>query len=93
MRDLFLTIYICTYLYVPEHAMLKIVDRNVAGFLPASIVCREGLTVREVKPWDSDQWTSMKCLQGRAELEQLHMESNSQCSQHLFIPQLHDSLT
>ena len=30
---------------------------------------------------------------GLAELEQLLMESNSQRSRHLFIPQLHDSLT
>ena len=29
----------------------------------------------------------MRCLQGLAELEQLHMESNSPCSRHLFIPQ------
>ena len=29
---------------------------------------------------------------GLAELEQLHMESNSERSRHLFIPQLHNSL-
>ena len=28
---------------------------------------------------------------GLAELELLHMESNSECSRHLFIPQLHNS--
>ena len=41
MGDLFLTIYVCTYvhtwyvrMYVPENVTLRNVDRNVAGFLP-----------------------------------------------------------
>ena len=43
MGDLFLTIYVCTYVrtyvrgtYVPEYVTLRNVDRNVAGFLPAN---------------------------------------------------------
>ena len=34
MGDLIVTIYVCTY--VPEHAMVRNVDRNVAGSLPAN---------------------------------------------------------
>ena len=38
--------------YVPEHVMLRDVDRNVAGFLlgQLSFICCEGLTVQELKP-------------------------------------------
>ena len=45
MGDLFLTIYVCTYVvrtvyvvrtYVPEYVTLRNVDRNVVGFLPAN---------------------------------------------------------
>ena len=43
MGDLFLTIYVCTYvrtymvrMYVPENVTLRNVDRNAAGFLPAN---------------------------------------------------------
>ena len=43
MGDLFLTIYVCTYIrawyvrtYVPEYVTLRNVDRNVVGFLPAN---------------------------------------------------------
>ena len=39
MVDLFLTIYVCTYVrgtYVPEYVTLRNVDRNVAGFQPAN---------------------------------------------------------
>ena len=36
-----------------------------------------------------DKWTSVRCLQGLQSSEQLHMESNSECSPHLLIPQIH----
>ena len=40
---------------------------------------------------DLQEWTSV-VPPGLVVLEQLHMESNSERSQHLFIPQLHNSL-
>ena len=56
-----------------------------------SCICSEGMTVRDLQS-DLIQWTSVV----PPGLEQLHvhvrMESNSERSRHLFIPQLHNSL-
>ena len=43
------------------------------------IDCCERSTVRELQPWETDQWTSARCSRAcrLAELEQLHLESNS----------------
>ena len=78
MGDLFLTIYVCTYRNMSRSGML-------IGML------RVSCWPRRCENYNLEKQISGRArgAPGLAELEQLHMESNSR---HLFIPQLHNSL-
>ena len=89
MGDLFLTIYVCTYVVRTYRKMSR--SGMLIGMLRVS--CRPLFAVRARR---CENYNLEKQISGRArgapglaELEQLHMESNSR---HLFIPQLHNSL-
>ena len=73
-----------------EYVTLRNVDRNVAGFLPANWVLFAA-RARRCENYNLEKQISERArgAPGLAELEQLHMESDSR---HLFIPQLHNSL-
>ena len=81
MGDLFLTIYVCTYVrtwYVQARSgmLMRVSCRPIEYYL------LRGLNVARATIRSVDECTL-------AEQEQLHMESNSR---HLFIPQLHNNL-
>ena len=82
MGDLYISHYnyTCVHAYVRTYWNISLTGmlRVPAGQL--SFICHEDLTVWEVQPCHSGQWT-IKCVMppGLAELVQLHI-SNSLCS-------------
>ena len=80
MGDLFLTIYVCTYIrtYILEYVTLRNVNWNVAGFLPLNYVLFAA-RARRCENYNLEKQISERVCgaPGLAELEQPHMESNS----------------
>ena len=86
MGDLLLTIYVCTYVRTYVVRTYRKMSRSgmLIGMLRVS--CRP---IDLLRGLDGAKTTTLRGAPGLAELEQLHMKSNSR---HLFIPQLHNNL-